>query len=117
MPSMVEEQCLMRLFIGESDSYGHHPLSEALLDLFRRHSISGVTILRGIAGYGARNILHTDRLLELSQDLPIILEVVESRDTIDRLMPELDRIMNSSGMVTLEMVEVIRYRDAGADVP
>ncbi len=106
------KQCLMRIFIGESDRCQRHPLSEALVDLFKKNGFAGVTVLRGVAGFGAHSVYHTHKLLELSTDLPIILEVVESRELIDRLMPEIDAMM-SGGMVTLEEVEVIRYHHHG----
>jgi len=103
------EQCLLRIFIGDSDRYKHRPLYEALANLFRTNGFAGLTVLRGVAGFGAHSVYHTDKLLELSSDLPIILEVVESRDRIDALMPEIDAMMNG-GLVTLETVEVVRYR-------
>ena len=106
------EQCLMRIFIGESDRYRHRPLHELLVELFRKSGFAGVTVLRGVAGYGAHSIYHTDKLLELSSDLPIIIEVVESRERIEQMMPTIDDMMNG-GMITLEKVEVIRYRHHG----
>lgn len=112
MRSLVGEQCLMRIFIGESDRCGHRPLYEALVELFRQRGVAGVTVLRGVAGYGARSVYHTDKLLELSSDLPLVIEAVESRERIEALMPELDAVM-SGGMITLEQVEVIRYRHQG----
>jgi PII-like signaling protein len=102
------EQCLMRIFIGDSDRYQRKPLYDALANLFRKNGFAGLTVLRGVAGFGAHSVYHTDKLLELSSDLPIILEVVESRDRIDALMPEIDAMMNG-GLVTLETVEVVRY--------
>jgi PII-like signaling protein len=108
MRRITGEQCLMRIFIGESDRYKHRPLYEALANLFRTNGFAGVTVLRGVAGFGAHSIYHTDKLLELSTDLPFIIEVVESRERIDALMPEIDAMMNG-GMVTLEPVEVVRY--------
>ena len=108
MRRITGEQCLMRIFIGESDRYKHRPLHEALANLFRTNGFAGVTVLRGVAGFGAHSVYHTDKLLELSSDLPIILEVVETRERIDALMPEIDAMMNG-GMVTLETVEVVRY--------
>jgi len=112
MRDITGEQCLMRVFIGESDRYRHRPLSEALVNLFRKNGFAGVTVLHGVAGYGAHSVYHTDKLLELSTDLPIIIEVVENRDRIDLVMPEIDAMM-SGGMITLEKIEVIRYRHHG----
>ena len=103
------EQCLMRIFIGDSDRYQHRPLHEALAELFRTNGFAGLTVLRGVAGFGAHSVYHTHKLLDLSADLPIILEVVESRERINALMPKIDMMMNG-GLVTLETVEVVRYR-------
>lgn len=108
MRRITGEQCLMRIFIGDSDRYKHRPLYEALANLFRAKGFAGLTVLRGVAGFGAHSVYHTDKLLELSSDLPIILEVVESRDRINAILPEIDAMMNG-GMVTLETVEVLRY--------
>lgn len=102
------ELYLMRIYIGESDRWQRRLLSEALVDLFRENNFAGVTVLRGVAGFGAHSVIHTDRLLELSSDLPVIIEAVESREQIDLIMPEIDTMMNG-GMVTLEKVAVIRY--------
>ena len=103
------EQCLMRIFIGDSDRYQHRPLHEALAELFRTSGVAGLTVIRGVAGFGAHSVYHTHKLLDLSADLPIILEVVESRERITALMPKIDAMMNG-GLVTLETVEVVRYR-------
>ena len=108
MTRISGEMVLMRIFIGESDKFGRRSLYEALVELFRREGFAGATVLRGVAGFGAHSVYHTDKLLELSPDLPFIIEVVESRDRIDALMPEIDAMMNG-GMVTLEPVEVVRY--------
>lgn len=102
------EKVLMRIFLGESDRIGHRPLSEVLVELFRTEGFSGATVLRGIAGFGAHSVFHTDKLLRLSLDLPIIVEVVESQEKIDALMPQIDEMM-TGGMITLEKVTVIRY--------
>ncbi len=111
MANICGEQTLLRIFIGESDRWQHKPTSEALVDLLRRHRFAGVTVLHGVAGYGAHSVYHTDRLLELSTDLPVIIEAVESREKIELIMPEIDDMM-VGGMVTLEKVEVIRHRHA-----
>lgn len=108
MRSLTGEQILMRIFIGEGDKCGRMPLYEALVDLFRREGLAGATVLRGVAGFGAHSVYHTDRLLRLSTDLPIVVEVVESQDRIDAIMPRIDEMMNG-GMITLEKATVIRY--------
>ena len=108
MAKLSGELVLMRIFIGESDKFGHVPLYEALVELLRKEGFAGATVLRGVAGFGAHSVYHTDKLLRLSQDLPIIVEVVESQEKIDALMPKIDEMMNG-GMITLEKATVIRY--------
>jgi len=102
------EKVLMRIFLGESDRVGHRPLYEVLVELFKREGFAGATVLRGVAGFGAQSVYHTDKLLRLSADLPIVIEVVESREKIDAVMPRIDEMM-SGGMITLEKATVIHY--------
>jgi PII-like signaling protein len=111
------ERTLMRVFIGESDrcSQGAHkgrPLYEALLLFFRERGFAGATVVRGVAGFGASARLHTDRVLRLSTDLPVIVEVVEEEARIQEILPELDAMMGG-GLVTLEKARVILYRSDG----
>ncbi|MCM2358898.1 MAG: DUF190 domain-containing protein [Geobacteraceae bacterium] len=108
MTKLSGELVLMRIFIGESDRHGHIPLYEALVQFFREEGFAGATVLRGVAGFGAHSVYHTDKLLRLSQDLPIVVEVVESREKIDAVMPRIDEMMRG-GMITLEKATVIRY--------
>jgi len=103
------ERTLMRIHIGESDRWHGAPLYEALIKLFRAEGLSGVTVLRGVAGYGSTSRLHTDKILRLSQDLPIVLEVVEYSERIEQILPKLDEMVGG-GLVTLEKVRVILYR-------
>ncbi|WP_298438503.1 DUF190 domain-containing protein [Geobacter sp.] len=112
------EKVLMRIFIGEGDRHGRKPLYEALVELFRREGFAGATVLRAVAGFGASSVYHTDKLLELSTDLPIVVEVVEDQERIDALMPRIDAMMNG-GMITLEKATVIRYeaKTKGAETP
>lgn len=105
------EQVLMRLFLGESDRWHSRPLYRALVELFRREKLAGATVLRGIVGFGATSHLHTAQILRLSQDLPIVIEVVDTQANIDRVLPEVDRMM-TRGLVTLEKVRVLRYAPA-----
>jgi len=102
------EQLLMRVFIGETDKHGSQPLHQALLDLFRKEELAGCTVLRGIAGFGAKSHLHTAHLLRLSQDRPIVIEVVDTEENIDRVMPQVDAMV-SEGLVTMEKVRVLKY--------
>jgi len=108
MPRLDGEQTLMRIFIGETDRWENKPLHEGLLALFQSNGVAGATVLKCAAGYGGRSILHTDKLLRFSADLPMIVEVVDSQDKIEALLPELDQMIGS-GMITLEKARVIRY--------
>jgi PII-like signaling protein len=101
----------MRIHIGESDKWHGKPLYEAIVQMLRKESFSGVTVLRGVAGYGGSSIYHTDKILRLSQDLPIILEIVETTERIEQILPRLDAMVEG-GLITLEKVRVILYRAA-----
>jgi len=105
------ERTLMRIHIGESDKWHGKPLYEAIVEMLRKEKFSGVTALRGVAGYGGSSVYHTDKLLRLSQDLPIILEIVESTERIEQILPRLDAMVEG-GLITLEKVRVILYRAA-----
>jgi uncharacterized protein len=103
------ERTLMRIHIGESDRWHGKPLYEAIVEMFRREQFSGVTVLRGVGGYGSSSIYHTDKILRLSQDLPIVIELVEFTERIEKILPRLDEMIGG-GLVTLEKVRVILYR-------
>jgi PII-like signaling protein len=105
------ERTLMRIHIGESDKWHGKPLYEAIVEMLRKDGLSGVTVLRGVAGYGGSSIYHTDKILRLSQDLPIILEVIEYAERIEKILPSLDEMVEG-GLITLEKVRVILYRAA-----
>ncbi|MFN2385924.1 MAG: DUF190 domain-containing protein [Thermoanaerobaculia bacterium] len=102
------EQILVRIFIGESDKWHHQPLSIALLERLRKEGFAGGTVFHGVAGFGARSVLHTAHLLRLSEDLPVVIEVVDTQHHIDRLIPILDEMV-TEGLVTLEKARVIKY--------
>jgi PII-like signaling protein len=106
------ERVLMRIHIGEADRWHGKPLYEAIVELFRRENFSGVTVLRGVGGYGSSSIYHTEKVLRLSQDLPIVVETVESAERIEAMLPRLDEMIGG-GLVTLEKVRVILYRPKG----
>ena len=108
MSKLIGEQQLMRIFIGESDRYNHRPLYEALVELLRREGFAGATVLRGICGFGANRVYHTQKLLDLSADMPMVIEVVDSQEKINAIMPQIDAMMGG-GMITLEKATVIRY--------
>jgi uncharacterized protein len=103
------ERTLMRIHIGESDKWHGKPLHEAIVELLRKEGFSGATVLRGVGGYGGSSIYHTDKLLRLSQDLPVIVEVIESTERIENILPRLDEMVEG-GLITLEKVRVILYR-------
>jgi PII-like signaling protein len=105
------ERTLMRIHIGESDKWQGKPLYEAIVEMLRKEQFSGATVLRGVAGYGGSSVYHTDKLLRMSQDLPIILEVIENADRIEKILPKLDEMVDG-GLITLEKVRVILYRGA-----
>ncbi len=105
------ERTLMRIHIGESDKWHGKPLSDAIVEMLRKENFSGVTVLRGVAGYGGSSVYHTDKILRLSQDLPIILEIIESTERIEKILPRLDDMVDG-GLITLEKVRVILYRPA-----
>jgi uncharacterized protein len=102
------EQVLLRIFIGESDKHVHVPLYEALVELFRTEGFAGATVLRGVAGYGAHHMYHTDRLLRLSSDLPMVVEVVDDKERFEAVLPKVEAMMKG-GMITMERVSVWRY--------
>jgi len=108
MTRLVGRNVLMRIFIGEGDRFGNRLLYEALVELFKREGFAGATVLRGITGFGAHSVYHTDKLLRLSRDLPVVVEVVDAKEKIDRVMPRIDEMM-TGGLITFEKVTVIRY--------
>lgn len=108
MTKLIGENVLMRIFIGEADRFGHKPLYEALVELFRKEGFAGATVIRAISGFGAHSVYHTQKLLDLSADLPLIVEVVDSEEKIEAIMPRIDEMM-AGGMITLEKARVIRY--------
>jgi uncharacterized protein len=102
------EQVLMRIFLGQTDRWERKPLYVALLELFRSKGLAGATVIQGLAGFGPDSIVHEFHLLRLSQDLPIVVEVVDSQEHIDSVLGEVDRMM-SGGLITMEKVRVIYY--------
>jgi PII-like signaling protein len=104
---------LLRVFVGESDRYKGRPLFEAIVHKARSLGLAGATVWQGIEGYGAHSRIHTAKILRLSEDLPIIVEIVDSEEKIRGLLPHIDAMMeaaHSGGLVTLEKAEIIRYR-------
>jgi len=103
------DSMLLRIFIGESDRWNHKPLYEAIVLKAREMHLGGATVLRGPMGFGKSSRMHTAKILRLSMDLPIVIEIVDSEEKIQALLPALEEMM-SGGMVTLERVRVIEYR-------
>jgi PII-like signaling protein len=100
---------LLRIFVGDSDRFEGEPLFEAIVRRAREQGLAGATVLRGVEGFGAHSRIHTARILRLSQDLPVVIEIVDRADRIEAFLPELDRMV-PEGMVTLEEVRVVLYR-------
>ena len=113
MRTLEGTQVLVRVFIGESDQWHHQPLHVALLERLRREGFSGATVTRGVAGFGAHSLVHTANILRLSQDLPVIVEVVDTEEQVERLRPILDEMV-AEGLVTMEKVHVLRYKPGRA---
>ena len=106
------EARLVRIFIGESDHWERRPLYAALLELFRAKGLAGATVLRGVAGFGPDSIIHQASLLRLSADLPLIIEVVDTEERLQGVLPDVDRMM-SGGLITMEKVRVVHYDRGG----
>lgn len=104
-----EDGYLLRIFVGESDKVGHRPLYEELVLKAREQGLAGATVLRGVMGFGKHSILHTTKILRLSEDMPMIVEIVDSLEKIEKFLPALDEMI-TDGLVTLEQVRVIHYR-------
>ena len=107
--TIPEEGYLLRIFIGESDRHGHRPLYESIVLQAREAGLAGATVLRGVMGFGKHSILHTAKILRLSEDMPMIIEIVDSLDKIEQFLPALDELIKD-GLVTIEKVKVIHYR-------
>jgi PII-like signaling protein len=110
MKAMEGEQTLMRIFLGERDRVHGRPLADVLVELFRAEGFAGATVLRGTQGFGAHSrTVHRDSILRLSEDLPVVLEVVDTEEKIRGILPRLEEMMGG-GLITFERVHVIRYR-------
>ncbi len=107
--TLPEEGMLLRIFIGEADRHRGRPLYEAIVLKARELGLAGATVLRGVMGFGAHSRLHTAKVLRLSEDLPIVVEIVDTEANLRKLLPWLDEVVEE-GMVTLEKARVLRYR-------
>jgi PII-like signaling protein len=103
------EAFMLRIFIGESDKIDGRPLCEAIVQEARRRGMAGATVLRGILGFGANSRIHTSKVLRLSEDLPLVVEIIDAEDKIEAFMPYLDEVIGE-GLITMEKVRVITYR-------
>ena len=108
-----ENALLLRIFLGESDRWQHQPLYEAIVMKARELHLAGATVLRGPMGFGAASHIHTAKILRLSMDLPLVIEIVDAEEKVQSFLPILDQMMGG-GLVTLEKVKVIHYRDGTA---
>lgn len=113
MHGLTGERTLMRIHIGERDKFHGKPLYEAIVLLLRERGFAGATVLRGIMGFGASAGIHSEKVLRLSLDLPLVVESVETEDKIQAILPELDGMIGG-GLITLERAHVIMYRGAQA---
>ncbi len=105
-----QEMTLMRIFISENDRFEKRPLFEVLVELFLKEGFAGATVLKGAMGFGGNSVMHTDRLLRLSQDLPVVVEVVEQQARIEQILPRIEGMFRG-GLITLEKARVIRFGD------
>lgn len=104
---------LLRIFIGESDKVGHQPLFESIVYEAKKAGLSGVTVLRGIMGFGANSRIHTAKLFEISTDLPIVVEIVDKEEPIRQFLDSVDKLFEQAGcggLITIEKAEIIRYK-------
>ena len=109
--TIPENGYLLRIFIGESDKIDHKPLYEVIVLKAREAGLAGATVLRGVMGFGKNSVLHTAKILRLSEDLPMVIEIVDSLDKVQAFLPELDRMI-TDGLVTLERVKVLHYKSS-----
>lgn len=108
--TLPEEGYLLRIFIGESDLCEGRPLYEAIVSKARELHLAGATVFRGSLGFGANSRIHTAKIFRLSEDLPIVIEIVDVEEKIDAFLPELEKMVQDGLLVTLEKVKVIKYR-------
>ena len=104
----------VRIFIGESDRWHHQALADAILEMIRAEGLAGATVSRGLAGFGANSRIHTAHVLRLSEDLPIVIDVIDRSDRIEKILPKLDEMVQE-GLVVVSDVEVLLYRHSGGE--
>ena len=106
---LPEEGLLLRIFVGESDKHKGKPLFEAIVQKARELNLAGATVTKGIMGFGAHSRMHSAKMLDLSEDLPIIVEIVDTEEGLNKMLPFLDEAV-TEGLITMEKVRVIKYR-------
>jgi PII-like signaling protein len=111
-----QDAVLLRIYLGESDRYQHHPLYEAIVLKARERHLAGATVLRGPMGFGADSRIHTAKILRLSMDLPMVIEIVDSEAKVNAFLPDLEKMMGG-GLVTLEKVKVLHYQTGRSGSP
>ena len=116
MTRLEGEGKLVRIFIGESDRWHGRPLYQAIVERVRKEGLAGATVIRGIEGFGAKSHLHTSRILRLSEDMPVVVEIVDTAERVDGLLPLLDEMV-ADGLVTIEPVHVVSCRAASSGAP
>jgi len=104
----------VRIFIGESDRWHHKPLADAIVEMIRAEGLAGATVSRGLAGFGANSRIHMAHVLRLSEDLPIVIDVIDRPDRIEKILPKLDEMVQE-GLVVVSDVEVLLYRHSGGE--
>lgn len=104
----------MRIFVGESDVWHGKPLYQAIVERIREEGLAGATVLRGVEGFGASSRIHTARILRLSEDLPVVIEIVDTEEQVNRILPLLDEMV-AEGMVTTERVHIVAYRSTPSE--
>ena len=109
---LPEEAVMLRVLVGEQDMHGRIPLYEAIVMKARELNVAGATVLRGVMGFGASSRIHTAKILRLSEDMPMIIEIVDSEDRLEELLQHLDHMV-TGGLITMERIRVKRYRTHG----
>jgi PII-like signaling protein len=103
------EKFLVRITFGDADKWHHQSLYRALLERLRREGFAGATVFHGVAGFGAASVIHTASIVDLSADLPVVIEVVDDQEHVDKLLPILDEMITGGALVTMEKVQIVRY--------
>lgn len=112
--TLPREGCLLRVFLGEADRYEGRPAHEAIVLEARRRGLAGATVLRGVLGYGGSSRLHAAKVLALSEDLPMVIEIVDTRERLEAFMPYIESVVHE-GLVTIERAEVLMYRSRSGE--